>query len=59
MSRFFAALYVSEGWYDRWRRTGSVYAKARAMVLFDRILLGGEHRMRLNGAPLDKFLDQP
>lgn len=42
------ALYLSEGWYALWasrdllRRTGRstfpVYAKTRAMVLFDRVL---------------------
>ena len=35
----FAALYVSEGWYDNWRRhPNRIHSKARAMVLFDRVL---------------------
>jgi hypothetical protein len=34
----FAALYISEGWYDNWRRTKKVYSKARAIVLFDRVI---------------------
>lgn len=35
---FFAAMYLSEGWYEMWRRNGSVYAKTRALVLFDRVI---------------------
>lgn len=35
-----AALYLSEIWYEYWRSEGSVYGKARAMVLFDRTLAG-------------------
>lgn len=34
----FAALYISEGWYDNWLRTKKVYSKARAIVLFDRVI---------------------
>ena len=37
---FFAALYVSEIWHSSFRSTGSVYAKARSIVLFDRIMSG-------------------
>lgn len=36
----FAALYLSEGWYERFRSRRSVAAKARAMVLFDRAMSG-------------------
>lgn len=39
MERFFSALYVSEGWYDSWLRNPKrIHRKARAMVLFDRVL---------------------
>lgn len=38
MALLFSALYVSEGWYDKYKRVDSVHAKARAMVLFDRVL---------------------
>ena len=34
----FAGLYVSEGWYELYRNTGSVYARTRAVVLFDRVI---------------------
>lgn len=34
----FAALYVTEGWYEEYRRTGSLYAKTRAVVVYDRCL---------------------
>jgi hypothetical protein len=34
----FAALYMSEAWYDNWLRTKKLHSKARAMVLFDRVL---------------------
>ena len=37
----FAALYVSEGWYDTWVRRKSLHAKARAVVLYDRVLNKG------------------
>lgn len=36
----FAALYLSEGWYEAWRSKGSLHGKARAMVLFDRAMSG-------------------
>jgi hypothetical protein len=42
----FAALYVSEGWYDGWMRTGRLHNKARAVVLFDRCI-NGEHERNL------------
>ena len=39
MARFFAALYISEGWYDGWlRHPRRIHWKARAVVLFDRVL---------------------
>lgn len=57
MSRLFAALYVSEIWHSHWRSNGSLYAKARCMVMFDRIITGGEHRMQMNGWPLDSIID--
>ena len=40
MERFFAALYVSEGWYDGWlaKPERRIHWKARALVLFDRVL---------------------
>jgi len=34
------ALYLSAGWYDRYARTGSVHSRAKAVVLYDRILTG-------------------
>jgi hypothetical protein len=57
VSRFFAALYVSEIWHGRWRSDGCLFSKARAVVLFDRIIAGEDHRLRLNGRPLDEFID--
>jgi hypothetical protein len=39
-SRFFAALYVSEGWYEYWRWTKKPYGKARCIVLYDRVMSG-------------------
>jgi len=38
MTLFFAGLYLSEGWYEHWRVTGSLHSKARALVLFDRVI---------------------
>lgn len=38
MTLFFAGLYLSEGWYSKWENDGSLYAKARAIVLFDRVI---------------------
>ena len=35
---YFAAMYLSEGWYDKFARTGSIHARTRAVVLFDRIM---------------------
>ena len=37
---FFAAMYLSEGWYDMYARTGSIHARTRALVLFDRVMAG-------------------
>lgn len=44
IGRVFMALYASEGWYDLWQRGEharshyAVYSKARAMVIYDRVL---------------------
>jgi trimethylamine:corrinoid methyltransferase-like protein len=38
MALFFAAMYHSESWYEHWRITGNLHSKARAIVLFDRVL---------------------
>jgi len=38
LALLFAALYISEGWCDNWIRTKKIYSKARAMVLFDRVI---------------------
>lgn len=40
LERFFAALYLSEGWYDGFVRTGRIHNRARAVVLFDRAVTG-------------------
>lgn len=41
MIRLLTALYVSEGWYSHWlRKPNNLYAKARAVVVFDRVLTG-------------------
>ena len=42
LERLFAALYVSEAWYSAWklRPTKRLYWKARAIVLYDRVLTG-------------------
>jgi hypothetical protein len=45
MIRLFEALYLSEVWYGYWRSKGSVYAKARAMVLFDRVMANEDRRI--------------
>lgn len=58
MSRFFAALYVTEAWYARWNVTGSLHAKTRAVVLFDRIISGQIHRIQLNGVSLDEYIGE-
>lgn len=35
----FAALYLSEGWYETWvQNSKRLHAKARAIVLYDRAL---------------------
>lgn len=34
----FAALWVSEVWYESWRQTGRLHSKARGIVIFDRVL---------------------
>ena len=39
-ARFFAGMYLSEGWYDYYRRKQVVHARARAVVLFDRVMAG-------------------
>jgi site-specific recombinase len=45
LTLLFMALYISEGWYDQWFRTGDVHAKARAIVLFDRVITD-RHQLR-------------
>lgn len=57
MNRLFAALYVSEAWHSHWRSSGSLSSKAKAVVLFDRLMAGDDHRILLNGRPLDEFID--
>jgi len=37
---FFAAMWLSEGWYESWRRDGRLHHKARGIVLFDRVING-------------------
>ena len=37
---FYGAMLVSEVWYYGWRRGGSLYHKARGIVVFDRVLNG-------------------
>lgn len=59
MSRFFVALYASEPWHSHWRSNGSIYAKTKAIIMFDRIMTGGEHRILLNGIPLDEYTEEP
>lgn len=39
-ARFFAAMWLSEGWYEAWRMRGRLHYKARGIVLFDRVLCG-------------------
>lgn len=38
ITRFFAALYLSSDWNNYYERTGNVAARARAVVLFDRVI---------------------
>lgn len=52
MSRLQAALFASEPWYKYWLTSGHAYARARSVVLFDRILTGNERRILVNGQPL-------
>ena len=40
MELFFAAMWISEGWYESWRSTRSLHSKARGIVMFDRVLNG-------------------
>ena len=39
-TRFFAAMWLSEGWYDYYARSKRIHARARAVVLFDRVITG-------------------
>ena len=39
-ARFFAAMWLSEGWYDYYARSKRIHARARAVVLFDRVMTG-------------------
>jgi len=46
--RLFAALYVSEGWYSAWlTRKNRPYYRARAVVLFDRVMAGEDLRLKV------------
>lgn len=36
----FAALWVSEIWFDAWRVHGRIHSRARGIVVFDRVLNG-------------------
>ena len=38
MTLHFAGLYLSEIWYSYYKQSGSIHAKARAMVLYDRVI---------------------
>lgn len=39
MFRVLLSMYVSEGWYSHWlRNSRNVYARARAVVVHDRVL---------------------
>ena len=40
LALFFAALCVGEGWYDKYALRGSLHARTRAVVLFDRVING-------------------
>lgn len=40
MTLLYAALWVSEGWYEHWRIKERIHSKARGIVLFDRVLNG-------------------
>lgn len=38
---YFAALYISDIWHAAWRRNSrDLHAKARAMVIYDRVMDG-------------------
>ena len=39
-ARLFAALYLSADWYGYFERSGRAHARARAVVLFDRVITG-------------------
>ena len=43
-ARFFAALWLSEAWYLDWIRTRRLHRRARAVVLYDRVLCGEMER---------------
>ena len=58
MSRFFAALYITEIWHAYYRESGSLFGRAKAVVMFDRIITGQMHRIHLNGRPLDEYMGE-
>ena len=45
-ARLFAALYLSADWYGYFERSGRAHARARAVVLFDRVMTGRLDAMR-------------
>ena len=40
LALYFAAMWLSEIWNSRYERTGCIYARARGIVLHDRVLSG-------------------
>ena len=47
IERLLGALYVSEGWYASWQnRPRRIAFKARAMVVYDRIICNEEWRFK-------------
>ena len=42
LASVFGALYASEGWWASWHKSKRLHSKARAIVVFDRVLNGEE-----------------
>jgi hypothetical protein len=40
LAQIFAAMWVSEAWYESWLLTGRIHRRTRAVVVFDRVLTG-------------------